>query len=389
MRSQRHRDGLDDYLDRHVPATPILVIDLQRIAERFAALRRAMPEAAIRYAVKANPDPEVLRLLASLGSGFDVASPLEIELCLRQGAAPETISYGNTIKKPADIALAHAEGIRMFTTDSEGDVAHLATHAPGAQLCLRLLVPSPGARTPFGRKFGVAPELASDLVLRAAELGLRPRGLSFHVGSQHTDPTAWEAGIAVASTVFRELAQRGVALDTINLGGGFGVRYREAVPELSEYAAALRRALARGFPARTPRLMIEPGRIVVADAGVIRSEVVAVSRRFPDDPRRWVYLDVGRYNGLAETENEAITYRLRTRHDGGPTGPVVLAGPTCDGDDVLYQRTPYELPLALRPGDHVDILSAGAYTASYSSVGFNGFPPLASRCIGSQQIVGR
>ena len=115
---------------------------------------------------------------------------------------------------------------------------------------------------------------------------------------------------------------------------------------------------------------------------MIRSEVVLVSRKADTDEHRWVYLDIGRYSGLAETENEYIAYRLRTGHPGAPDGPVILAGPTCDGDDVIYQHTPYRLPLALRAGDHVDILDAGAYTASYSSVSFNGFPPLPTHFVG-------
>jgi ornithine decarboxylase len=177
----------------------------------------------------------------------------------------------------------------------------------------------------------------------------------------------------------------------VNLGGGFPTGYRDAVAPLAEYAAAITAALAAEYGADVPAVLIEPGRAVVADAGVLRAEVVLAARRSTGDERRWVYLDAGRYNGLAETENEAIAYRLATRHDpAGPTGPVVLAGPTCDGDDVLYQRTPYRLPLALTAGDHVDILSAGAYSASYASVGFNGFPPLRTYCVragGSGEIV--
>ncbi len=333
------------------------------------------------YAVKANPAPEVIRAVRQAGAGFDVAGWEEIELCLGQGVAPEALSYGNTIKKARDIAYAHRVGVRRFAFDSAEDLRNIAEHAPGSTVSCRILVDSPGALTPFGRKFGCAPEMAVELLVQAAELGLDPEGVAFHVGSQHLDPAAWDIGIAAAARISRAVAEHGVSLRGLNIGGGFPVGYVSDAPPWSEYATAVRESVARHF-AVAPALSFEPGRAVVASAGMIRSEVVLVSRKAADDERRWVYLDIGRYSGLAETENEAIAYRLVTAHDGGPDGPVVVAGPTCDGDDVLYQRTPYRLPLALRGGDHVDLLDAGAYTQSYSSVSFNGFPPLRTYFVG-------
>ncbi|MFR9731520.1 type III PLP-dependent enzyme [Saccharopolyspora sp. MS10] len=376
----RSADRVRAHLDAARPGTPCLVLDLAAVRERYAELRTALPDARICYAVKANPQPEVVAALAALGSSFDVASPGEIDLCLAQGADPGAISYGNTIKKRADIARAHALGVRLFATDSESDLTAIAEEAPGAQVFCRVLVDNTGSRTPFGRKFGCPPETAVRLLHRAAELGLDPFGVSFHIGSQQHDTAAWEHGIRAAGEVFRGLAELGVDARMVNLGGGLPAHYTDAAPPLADYARSIERALDREFGARRPELLVEPGRRLVGDAGVLRGEVVLVTEETGSD-RRWVYLDVGRYNGLAETEGEAITYRLRTSRDGDPTGPVVLAGPTCDGDDVIYQRTRYELPLTLRPGDAVDLLSAGAYTASYASVGFNGFPPLPTYCI--------
>lgn len=379
---------IHDFLDRHISPTPYLVIDLRIIADRFTALRAVFPDVAIHYAVKANPAPEIVRLLVRLGARFDVASTGELTLCMRQGANTSSISYGNTIKKPADIAFAYRHGVRTFTTDNCGDLDNVAREAPGSAIFCRILVDVPGSRTPFGAKFGCSESTAVELLNRAAKLGLRPYGVSFHVGSQHLEPSAWEAGIAAAARITGALASKGIRLTAINLGGGFPVRYREQVPALNVYGETIRRCMATHFSGRRLRLMIEPGRALVAEAGVIRSQVVAIARKSVNDPMRWVYLDIGRYSGLAETENEAITYWLVTSHEGTPMGPVILAGPSCDGDDVLYQHTRYELPLALRTGDHVDILAAGAYTASYSSVGFNGFPPLPTHCIGLETRVG-
>ncbi|MET8998808.1 type III PLP-dependent enzyme [Amycolatopsis sp. NPDC004169] len=367
------------FLAEREPPTPCLVVDTDVVAARAAEFGAAFPGALIRYAVKANPAPPVLDALVAAGIGFDVAGPAELALCLGRGADPAEIAYGNPIKKPRDIAFAFERGVREFTSDAPADVDHLARYAPGSAVSIRVLLDAPDSATPFGRKFGCAPAEALDLVLRAAAHGLRP-GIAFHVGSQQPDVTAWEIGIATAAKLFGEAAAHGVGMTRLNLGGGFPTTHRTAVPSLAAYAAAIAAALDTSFPSGRPELLLEPGRVLVADAGLLRTEVVLVAQR---DDRRWVYLDIGRYNGLAEAENEAIAYRFEpvdTR--GGPDGPVVLAGPTCDGDDVLYQRTPYRLPLALRSGDRLDVPGTGAYTASYASVGFNGIEPLRTHCLG-------
>jgi ornithine decarboxylase len=378
-------ERIREFLDGTAPATPCLVMDLAIVRHRYAQLRSALPDARVCYAVKANPAPQVVGELVGLGSSFDVASPGEIDLCLERGAAAESISYGNTIKKCADIAYAYARGVRLFATDSEPDLDNIAAMAPGSRVFCRILVDNKGSRTPFGRKFGCPPETAVHLLRRARDLGLDPYGVSFHIGSQQIDPGAWEHGIAGAREVFDGLAAENVALRMVNLGGGLPAVYTDSAPPLADYAARIEQSLDQHFGTDRPELLIEPGRHVVGDAGVLRCEVVLVTPESGASDRRWVYLDVGRYNGLAETEGEAISYRVRTSRDGDPAGPVVLAGPTCDGDDVLYQRTRYELPLTLRGGDRVDLLSAGAYTASYSAVGFNGFAPLPTHCIDGDQ----
>ncbi|MGA6166570.1 type III PLP-dependent enzyme [Amycolatopsis magusensis] len=372
-------DRIREFLARADPPTPCLVVDIDVVRARYRELSGAFEGVALYYAVKANPEPAVVRALAEAGSRFDVASPAEVELCLACGARPESLSYGNTIKKPADIAGAYAAGVRDYVFDAEEDLENLAHHAPGSSVSVRLLVDGPASVTPFGRKFGCEPDLALVLLERAADLGLDAAGVAFHVGSQQLDPLAWDAGIAAAAKIAAEVPVR-----RLNLGGGLGTTYRESAPDVAEYAAAISGSLRRHFPAGAPELLMEPGRALVATAGLLRTEVVLTARKSTVDPLRWVYLDVGRYNGLAETENEAIAYRLEpVGEHTGDTGPVVLAGPTCDGDDVLYQRAPYRLPLSLRGGDLLDILDAGAYTASYSSVAFNGIPPLRTYCLGT------
>lgn len=365
------------FLVEQRPPAPCLVFDPDRLEENFRTLRRALPLAEIYYAVKANPAPPVLERLVSLGSSFDAASFEEIEACLAAGARPGAISYGNTVKKATAIRAARAAGVDLFAFDSAEELRKLAENAPGARVYCRVSVENTGADWPLAGKFGADLGLTRELMLRAGSLGLDPCGLSFHVGSQQTRTASYEAAIGRVAMLFTDLMEAGLDLRLFNLGGGFPVRYRDAVPEIDAFAAAIMQAMTRHFGNALPGMLIEPGRCLAADAGVIVSEVVLVSRRVRDDPLRWVYLDIGRFGGLAETENEAIRYRISTAHDGGPDGPVVIAGPTCDGADVLYQRTPYRLPLALAAGDRVLLHAAGAYVSTYASRCFNGFAPLA------------
>jgi ornithine decarboxylase len=381
------RERIERFLAAHPVPTPALVLDIEQVVRNYQQFVTTFDGARICYAVKANPEPALVAALAGAGASFDVASPGEIDLCLSAGARPEALSYGNTVKKPSDITYAYERGVRSFTTDAESDVHALARFAPGARITVRLLVEGPASATPFGRKFGTPPARAPELVRRIARLGLVPAGVGFHVGSQQTDVTAWRDAVAAAAKVCAVCADQGQVLPTLNIGGGFAVPYRAPVPPLHAYAEAVRDAVRANFGA-PPELILEPGRAVVADAGLIRTEIVLVAPRSADGDERWVYLDAGRYNGLAETENEAITYwvePVRPSDPGAPSGPVVLAGPTCDGDDVLYQRNRYRMPLSLHAGQQLDILAAGAYTASYSSVAFNGVPPLRTYCVTGEQ----
>jgi ornithine decarboxylase len=369
------------FLAEHTPETPCLVIDLEVIAKSYAALRKYLPLARIYYAVKANPATEIIAMLEHKGANFDVASRGEIELCLDSGIAPERLSFGNTIKKEKDIAFAYQAGVRLFAFDSAQELDKLVRAAPGARVFCRILVACDGAEWPLSRKFGCAPEMAIELLRKAREAGLDPYGISFHVGSQQTDLGQWDGAVRTAAQMFSALAAADIDLRMVNIGGGFPAHYRGEVPDAEHYARAVMAAITRQFGNDLPEIIIEPGRSLVGDAGVIQSEVVLIAEKGGFDGRRWVYLDVGKFNGLAETMDESIKYRIVTPGRDGSSAPVVLAGPTCDSADILYERTEYRLPLGLRVGDKVEILSTGAYTASYASVGFNGFAPIPTYCI--------
>jgi ornithine decarboxylase len=363
------------FLSSNDPPTPCLVVDLDVIAHNFKKLRKSLPDAQIYYAVKANPAPEVLRVLAGLGSCFDTASIYEIEDVLKLGIEPGRMSFGSTIKKEGHIARAFELGVTLYAFDSEAELAKLARAAPGSRVFCRIFMTGEGADWPLSRKFGCDVETAKDLLLKARDLGLDPHGVSFHVGSQQRDLTQWDVAVGKTKMLFTALDEAGIKLKMINLGGGFPARYRQRIPAVDAYGNAIMEAMRKHFGNDLPQMIVEPGRGIAGDAGVIQCEVVLVSRK-SGDVRRWVYLDIGKFGGLPETMGEAIQYRFKTPHDGGAVGPVVLAGPTCDEMDMLYEKAGYKLPIDLQVGDKIQILAAGAYTTTYSSVGFNGFPPL-------------
>jgi ornithine decarboxylase len=371
------------FLAERQPETPYLIVDLDVVGQAYKLLRRYMPLAKIFYAVKANPAPEVVGLLRDLDSNFDVASRNEIDLCMERGVGAERISFGNTIKKERDIAYAFERGVRLYAFDSIGELEKLARSAPGSRVFCRILVESTGAEWPLSKKFGCSPEMAVDLLRQAKAMGLDPYGVSFHVGSQQTKVDQWDNAIERAAKMFWALAETDINLRMVNVGGGFPAKYRGDVPGVAQYANAVMGAITRHFGNDLPEIIIEPGRSLVGDAGVIHSEVVLISRKSENDEKRWVYLDVGKFNGLAETMDEAIRYRIKTPYEGTgiATGPVVLAGPTCDSADILYEKSRYRMPLDLKVGDRIEILSTGAYTSSYASVNFNGFTPIKTYCI--------
>jgi ornithine decarboxylase len=367
--------------DRHAAENghgPCLVVDLDVVRDNYQNFAKALPDTRVFYAVKANPAPEVLSLLAGLGSCFDTASVAEIEMVLAAGAAADRISFGNTIKKERDVARAYALGVRLYAVDCQAEVEKIARAAPGSRVFCRILSDCVGAEWPLSRKFGCEPTMAVDVLEHAHRLGLEAYGISFHVGSQQRNPHAWDRALASAAAVFRDCGERGMNLSMVNLGGGFPTKYLKNVPTVKAYGAAIFRALRRHFGNRIPETIVEPGRGMVGNAGVIEAEVVLVSKKSENDDVRWVYLDIGKFGGLAETMDESIRYPIRTPRDGrdAELGPCVLAGPTCDSADVLYEKVPYPLPISLEIGDKVLIEGTGAYTATYASVAFNGFAPL-------------
>ena len=373
---QQRRPADQRAVHTSAPATPLLTVDLATVRRSYRQLQAALPGVDLHYAVKANPSQPVLRALLGEGASWDVASPGEIDAVLAVDPDPARVSYGNTVKKPADIAYAYARGVRRFSVDCEAELDKLLTHAPGATLLVRITTSGAGADWALGQKFGCDEVTAGRLLARAVTHG-HPVGICFHVGSQQHDVTAWDEPLATTARLRAAVRALGSDLAVVDLGGGWPAHAAEPTPEVPSFGVAIMAAAERHLGPDIPPLMAEPGRVLVGDAGNLETEVVLVSERAG---RRWVYVDVGLFSGLAETMGEAIRYRISAHRDGrpleGPTGDVVLAGPTCDSVDVLYQRQRPELPLDLQVGDRLVFQATGAYTTTYSSVGFNGFAPL-------------
>ena len=357
--------------------TPFVVIDTATIARQYDELIDGFPYASVYYAVKANPAPEVLKLLRDRGSNFDIASVYELEKVMREGVSADRISYGNTIKKSKDIRTFYEKGVRLFATDSEADLRNIAKAAPGSKIYVRILTEGTlTADWPLSRKFGCQTDMAMDLLILARDLGLVPYGVSFHVGSQQREIGAWDAALGKVKVIFERLKEEdGIELKMINMGGGFPANYINRTNELKTYAEEIERFIREDFGDDFPEIIIEPGRSLISNAGILVSEVVLISRKSRTALHRWVFTDVGKFSGLIETLDESIKFPIYTEKQGEHED-VVIAGPTCDSADIMYEHYKYGLPLNLAIGDRMYWLSTGAYTTTYSAIEFNGFPPL-------------
>ncbi len=357
--------------------TPVLVVDLEVIRNRYLELNKCLPYAQIYYAMKANPNNEIINMLYELGSNFDVASRYELDQLLALGISPKRVSYGNTIKKKQDIEYFFKHGVELFATDSEYDLKNLAKYAPGSKVFFRILTEGTGADWPLSRKFGSHPDMIYNLILDSVDMGLIPWGISFHVGSQQRDIGQWDDAVARCKYLFDAVAEQGIELQMINIGGGFPANYVDPTLDLEQYSSEILRFLQDDFGDDIPQIILEPGRSLVADAGVIVSEIILVSKKSKNNIYDWVYLDVGKFGGLIETIDESIKFPIFVDKEG-MREEIILAGPTCDSMDILYEHYKYYLPETITPGDRAYIFTTGAYTQSYSSVNFNGFPPLKS-----------
>lgn len=353
--------------------TPFLAVDLNTVTDRYTAFTAAIPGVSTFYAMKCNPSAEILGTLASLGSSFEVASIGELRMLQEIGVDPAEVLFSNPIKPPAAIVEARKAGLWRFSFDSEGELHKLARLAPGAAVYIRLRVDDSTSSFPLSRKFGADAHEARGLLLLARELGLRPYGVTFHVGSQSGTTSAWRQAIGAAGQLMAALATDGIHLEMLDLGGGFPARYVERVPSLGQIAGAILPAIDELLPYRPNVIAAEPGRHLVAESAVMVSSVLGREVRGGE---HWLYLDIGAYHGMMETLQTGQQWRFplwtsRTDHAVVPHLPFTVTGPSCDSSDTMFYGV--DLPSTIDVGDRLYIGSAGAYTLSYAS-NFNGFP---------------
>lgn len=354
--------------------TPFLVGDLTMLRDRFRIFRNAMPRVHPFYAVKCNSTPEVLRAVQQVGAGFEVASLGELRMLQEVGVAPPDALYSNTVKPPAHIAGAAADGLWRFAFDSESELHKIARHAPGSAVYARVRVDDSRSVFPLSRKFGAEAHEARALLHRARSLGLQPYGITFHVGSQCTSTSAWVQAIASVGRLMRQLLNDGIRIEMLDIGGGFPAQYGEPVPGIEQIGTVVNRAIHELLPYVPALIAAEPGRHMIAETAVLVSTVLGREVRAGEE---WIYLDVGAYNGLMETQQAVGQWRFplwSSRPDHAVTRqiPFTVTGPTCDSADTMFYGA--SLPETLGEGDRIYIASAGAYTLSYAS-SFNGFPP--------------
>ncbi len=344
--------------------TPALVVDRRLIRQKYQEFCGQFSQAKIYYALKANPHPGIVELLQEVGCDFEISSQGELELLMRLGVPAQKVISGNPVKDPAFIRSAYASGIDLFAFDSYDEVEKLSRFASGSKVYVRLSVSNEGSEWPLSKKFGVEVEQAVELLVQAQKSGLKAHGIAFHVGSQCTMPATWAKAIEKTKAAWELAAEKGIELHTLNIGGGFPIKYTRPVPSIAEIAPVIEESIAKAFPGGIEVIAV-PGRALVGEAGTLAATVVAKAVR---DRERWLYLDVGVFNGLMETVG-GIKYPMMTKRST-QTSKWVLAGPSCDDFDVI--STEAELP-ELETGDRVYIMSAGAYTTAYASE-FDGFP---------------
>src|SRR5262249_10486111 len=343
---------------------PFLLVDTNIVRSKFRRFKAALPRVHPHYAVKANPDPRVVKTLIEEGAGFEIASIAELDLLLELGVAAAEVYFSNPMKSRASVEYAAAKGVEWFVVDSVEELRKVHSIKADAKLYVRIEAPNVGSDWPLSGKFGMKAQEVDAVVAEAASLKADLAGVTFHVGSQCRNTENWRVGIQGAKRVFKKMRLAGLKPRLLNIGGGYPVRHVKPIPSIEKIAEVVNHAL-RDVP-QSVRVMGEPGRYLVSDAGYFVCRVGGPATR---SGKRWMYWDAGVFGGVIET-TEGLRYDILTdRH--GKLIPWNVAGPTCDSVDVCMRDEMF--PADMQEDDFIYIANAGAYTTAYAS-NFNGFP---------------
>lgn len=351
----------------------VMLVHPEAAAEAVAKFRHELPRVEIYYAYKCFSNAEVVKAIDSLIDGYDVASQGECEELIKLGVKPERLLFANPVKIPAQVAYAYKKGVMGFTFQSADELKKMAELAPGSDVIVRVKVPDEHNTTgqAFSKKFGVEPVLVKSLMLQAKDLGLNPKGVSFHVGSQSSLPDLWTTAIELCMQLIDDCNQEGLNLDLLDIGGGFPAAYETGdYAKFERITAAIRQSLKDNVPENI-RVISEPGRIIVANTAAIITNVISRETR---GDQEWIFLDTGVFQALLEVfefHRLLQTPVLLSDREAG-RAQFTLAGPTCDSDDTIEMGV--DLPADINRGDRIVITLAGAYTLAYGS-SFNGIKP--------------
>jgi ornithine decarboxylase len=353
-----------NFLDKKKLETPFLLIDSEKVKGKLSLIGSNIDQSKVFYAVKANPDPKVIKFLSKLNKGFEIASEGELKIFSKIGIKPDRIITSNPVKSIKFLKMAYAYGIKYFSFDSIDEIEKIAQFAPRSKVYIRLSVPNEGSEWPLSKKFGVELDDAIELLSYANNKGLNPIGITFHVGSQCTNLYNWNIALDKAKILWDMSYRKGIKLRILNIGGGYPINYTKSVIEINTIEKNIDKLIWDKFPKNT-EIHIEPGRAVIGDAGILVSKIIGKAKRLDN---YWLYIDIGVFNGLMESLG-GIKYTYIVESYNQTKKNWTLAGPSCDSFDVIDKNVNLFEP---EIGNLFLILSGGAYTISYASE-FNGF----------------
>jgi len=369
MTERDKKDWLAQIKKQNIKNTPYILTDLSYARERVENLKSLLPEVGIYYAVKSNTDSAIIKEIDSLIEGYDVASQGEVDALLKIGVNPKRLLYSNPVKIPSHIKTSYERGVNYFAFDSFDEIKKLAAYAPDATAYIRIQVSDYGSKFPLSKKFGLPAAHVADYAATARDMGIKVKGLAFHVGSQSENPKIWANAFSVCGEHIKRLREIGINIEFIDMGGGLPADYGQPIPSIRQIARTINSAIKKHVP-KGIRVISEPGRHITANSSVLVASIIAREHRSGAD---WLYLDMGVFQGLMEPlETPSWKYPIFTeKNTRGYKKEFVLTGPTCDAFDTI--GSDYLLPADLDMGDKLYIAATGAYSTVYGS-NFNGFP---------------